>query len=231
MSKPRFTATAGGNGRVGNDLVGEGFGAGKKFGGGHHLIHQADSEGFIGLYHVAGEKNLQGAAFADKARQALRAAIAGDDSELDFRLTEVGILRGNSHRTGQSQFAAAAESKAIYGGDDGLAAVFNQGKQGLAALGKRLCFNRAEPCKIIDVGAGDERFLAIAGEDRDPHLNVIADGLKGTSELLHGLDVERVEYLRAGNGYECNLISFFVPKVFKGQKRSHDGASLSDPRV
>ena len=60
-------------------LCGEGFGAGQQFGGGQHFVDQADAEGFVGLDHVAGEHDLQGAALADEARQALRATVAGDD--------------------------------------------------------------------------------------------------------------------------------------------------------
>jgi hypothetical protein len=57
---------------------------------------------------------------ADAAREALRAAEAGDDAEVDLGLAEACALSaGVDEIAGQRELAAAAEREAVDGGDDG----------------------------------------------------------------------------------------------------------------
>ena len=49
---------------------------------GHDLVGQAEAERFLSVDHVAGQDQLEGLALPDDARQALRAAPAGDDAQV-----------------------------------------------------------------------------------------------------------------------------------------------------
>src|SRR2546421_306593 len=49
-----------------------------------HLVDDADPLGLVGLHGASGQDQLGGARLADQAWQALRAAIAGYEAELDL---------------------------------------------------------------------------------------------------------------------------------------------------
>ena len=73
----------------------------------------------------------------------------------------------------------------------------------------------SESGEFVDVGTGNEGFFAFAGEDGNAHIVVIAHGLEGAAEFLHGGGIECVEHLGTRNGDECDLIFLFVTQVFK----------------
>ena len=173
---PRWTASqavADGERGVGDDFGGEGFGAGQELGGGHDLIDQADAEGFGGVDHVSGEEDFEGAAFADEARQALGASVAGDESEFDFRLAEAGGVGGEADGAGEGELAAGSEGEAVDGGDDRLAAGFDEREDGLAAGGESGGRGGVQRGEFGDVGTGDEGLVAFSGEDGDAHVVVL----------------------------------------------------------
>ena len=90
-------------------------------GGGHHPRHQAGALGLGGVHHAAGQDHVHGLGLADRARQALRAAHARHDAELDLGLAELGGVGGDDDVAHHRQLAAAAERKARDRGDDRLA--------------------------------------------------------------------------------------------------------------
>ena len=76
-------------------------------------VHEPDAERFVGVHRAAGQDHLQRARLADRARQALRAAVAGDQPELDLGQSHLRVARGEAERAGERQLEAAAESVAV----------------------------------------------------------------------------------------------------------------------
>ena len=73
--------------------------------------------GLGGVEAPAGEHQLHRPLLADRARQPLGAAAAGDDPERDLGLAELGRLGGDDQVADQRQLAAAAERPARDRGD------------------------------------------------------------------------------------------------------------------
>ena len=92
---------------------------------GHDARHKARALGFRRIHHPAGQYQIHRLRPADRARQALRAAHAGNDAERDFRLAELCRLRCNDEITHHRHFAAAAKRKAADRSDDRLAGIGN----------------------------------------------------------------------------------------------------------
>ena len=82
-----------------------------------HAVDEAELERFLGEDRVADQVHLERLVGADEPRQALRAAEAGDDAELDLRLAEQRRARGDAHVAGHRQLAAAAEREPVDGRD------------------------------------------------------------------------------------------------------------------
>src|SRR5882672_283555 len=72
----RFQRELYGDRRVGGDLLQDRLGASDEIGRGDDFVDEANAIGFLGRDRLAGENELQRAALADQARQALRAAAA-----------------------------------------------------------------------------------------------------------------------------------------------------------
>ena len=60
-----------------------------------------------------------------------------------------------------------------------------------------------------DVGAGDERLLARAGQDDDANFGVILDGRECLLQLLHGRHVQRVQNLGPVDGDVSDVVFRF----------------------
>src|SRR5712672_2549186 len=90
---------------IGDDFFGHRFGGGQQFRRLVSVIDQADMLRFLGRNHFAGEAKFMRDAFAAQPRQALRAAVTGNDAELHFGLPELGGLAGQANRAGERKFA------------------------------------------------------------------------------------------------------------------------------
>ena len=77
----------------------------------HDAADQAGALGLGGVHHAAGQRHVHGLGLADGARQALRAAGAGNDAELDLGLAEARVVGGDDEVAHHRQLAAAAERK------------------------------------------------------------------------------------------------------------------------
>src|ERR1051326_2842951 len=161
----------------------------------YDFIHQPDAVRLLRGNHFSREQDLHGQPRAYKPRKALRAAIAGNNAELDLRLAELGIFAGQAHGAGHGNFTSAAEGKAIDAGDYRLAEVLNQVERGLALVRVCLGFYRIVLRELVDVGAGDERLLARTGENDDTNLLILFQFAKHLPQLLHGGHVEGVQHL------------------------------------
>ncbi len=125
-----------------------------------------------GVHHAAGQDQVHRLRLADRVRQPLRAADAGNDAELDFRLAEFGVVGGDDEIALHGKLAAAAERKAGDRGNDRLARLRDAvpGRREIAEedVGEFLVRH------LLDVGAGRKRLLR-AGDD---HAADIAVGLE-----------------------------------------------------
>src|SRR5258708_1499590 len=112
--------------RIGRDLRQDRLCARDEIRRRHNLVDEADAMRLLGADRPAGKNELQRAALSDQARQALRAAGAGQQAELDFGLAELRRLRGDPEGAGERRLAAAAEREAVHRGDHGFAEVLDQ---------------------------------------------------------------------------------------------------------
>ena len=76
---------------------------------------------------IAGQDDLQRPLCTDDARQALRAAGAGNDAQLDLGQGHLRRFICGAIVTRQRQFQAAAEGRRMQGRDDDLGEVFDPG--------------------------------------------------------------------------------------------------------
>ena len=177
--------------------------AGDRFGGLHRLVHQArrrhhardETRAFRlrGIHHAAGEIEIHRLRLADRARQALRAADARNDAELDLGLAELRVVRRDDHVAHHRELAAAAERKARDRRDHRLAhprhAIPVAGEIALEGVHVGLALH------LLDVGAGRERLLA-AGQDHAGDLLVRLERVDRGGQFLVEPGVERIERLR-----------------------------------
>src|SRR5882724_10558967 len=108
-------------------------------------------------------------------RQSLRAAAAGDDAEVDFRLTESRGLRCNDDVAAHCQFTAATKGETANGSDDrfgDLVDFIAIGEPFLNSFVKRSTLRH-----FLDVRPGGENFFS-ARDDDHPNFSVLI-------ELLH----------------------------------------------
>ena len=96
----------------------------------------------------------------DQPRQPLRAAGAGDQAELDLRQAELRRRHGDAVMADQRDLEAAAERRAVDGGDDRLRRVLDR------ALRLRQADAAERLAEFGDVGAGDEGAAAADQHDR-----------------------------------------------------------------
>ncbi len=103
---------------------------------------------------------------ADQARQALRAAGARQEAQLDLRQRDLRARDGHAVMTGQSQFETAAHTDTIDAGNHGLAQSFDRASE----RGKIRLRQRLGPTELADVGAAGKAL-------RRTHQNDCLDGV------------------------------------------------------
>jgi hypothetical protein len=141
--------------RVGRDLGRQGQGFGQQLGVGQHARDQAVAVGLLGRQAARRQAHVHGLGLADGARQALRAAGAGQQGEPDLGQAEARARAGQHDVAGQGQLAAAAQGQAGDGGDDGLA----HRADGLPVARDELAGQHVHVAGALhlgDVGAGGE---------------------------------------------------------------------------
>ena len=113
-------------------------------------VEQAERVGGGGVERVAADDGGEGGGEADQAGQALGAAGARQEAELDLGQAEFRPRIGDPIVAGECEFEAAAQRGAVDGGDDRRAGGFDPVEQG----GKRRLDGRAG--ELGDVGAAGE---------------------------------------------------------------------------
>ena len=186
---------------VGGDLFEDCLGARDQISGRHDFVDEPDAVGLLRADHLSGEDELQGAALSDQARQALRAAAARKESELDFGLAELRVLHRDPDGASHRRLAAAAERKAIDRRDHRLAEVLDEIEDLLSETAGLLRLERRGMRELADVGARDECFVAGARQDDAAHCRVISRVLECRSQIRPGRRIQGVEHLGPIDGH------------------------------
>lgn len=159
------------------------------------LVHQTDAKSLLGAYRLARHQYLQGAPHSDEPGQALGAAVAGDDSQVDFRLAELRVRRRQTNRTRHSHLATAPESESVDRRNRRLSNGFQIPKNPRAALREPARINGAPARHALDVRAGDEGALARARQYQYLQRVIIPEFRNDASQFVHRIRVQRVQRL------------------------------------
>ena len=136
----------------------------------------------------------------------MRAARTGNNAQLDFRLTEFGVVCRDDEVAHHRQLAAAAECEAADRSDDGLANGpddFPVARDVVALVG----VHETELGHGTDVGPSGKRTLT-AGDDHAADGVVGIEGLERSTEFGHERVVQRVEGFRAVQRDDADLAGF-----------------------
>ncbi|MNF86480.1 hypothetical protein D3C84_689180 [compost metagenome] len=162
-------------GLAGDQLAGVGTGLAKqRLGACRKPVENAQRECAVGADLGAGQRHVECRLGADQPGQALGAAGAGEQSEVDFRQADAGAGFADAVAAGQRQLQAAAQGELADGRDQGLvesgqaqqqAGQVRRGKGGVAA-------------ELADIGAGTEQAVG-AEEDDGAHRGVGSGPLAG----------------------------------------------------
>ena len=147
----------------------------------------------------------------------------GSSAEIDLRLTDPRRVGGDAKRARHRQLAPAAQRVAVDRRDHRLAEILDEiedvlpGERMLAAGRRRL------DGELVDVGPGDERLVAGAGQDDDANGFVAASRSRmARPQLVERGRVERVENLRPVDRDDGDGAVALDQKVVKG----HGGHEL-----
>src|SRR5258706_6550060 len=189
--------------------------------GRHHARDEAGALGFLRVHGARRQAHVHRLCLADRPRQALRAARAGHDAEIDLGLAELRIVGGNDDVAHQRQLVAAAERVTRDSGDHRLANAAQMLPVARNVV-RHVGVHVAEVLHGGDVRAGGERFLVAGDEDRADALIGIV-GIQRLRQLLHQLGVERVEVVRAVERGDAD------PALLLGQDEfiAHDWLTLA----
>jgi hypothetical protein len=165
-----------------------------------HPVHEADAPGLLRRDRRAGEHHLESPPPPHQARKPLRAAVAGDDPQRDLGQPQPGRPRRDPARAGHRDLAAAAEGVAVDGGDDRLAEALDEVAHPVPGLGEGARGLRRQPRELADVGPGDERAVAGAGQHDGPDLVVGPEIGERRGQGGDRLRVQGVEHLRPVDG-------------------------------
>ena len=175
------------------------------------LVHDPHPERLLGGFDLAGEDDVECRARADQPGQSLAATGAGQDAELHFGETELGlgVVGRDAVVARERELEPASETRAMDPHGDGLGEARHAVEQLLPVGGEPLGFGRSgEADELLDVRAGDE-IVALTREEGDPLHGAVAlerrEGrehvvLHGAGDLVDGLalEIERDDGHRAG---------------------------------
>ena len=133
----------------------------------HDAIDQSEPQSLGGTDLLAGQHQLERGPGADETRQALCAAVPGNQAEIDLRLTEFRRVRRDTKRARHRELTAAAERETIDGGDCRFAEVLEEIEDALATKGLFASSRGRLLRQLVDVGAGNERLVASSGDHDD----------------------------------------------------------------
>ena len=165
-------------------------------GRGHDPVDEAETIRLLGADLLSGQKELEGSACANQAREALRAAVTGDEPEVDLGLAELRRLGRDAERAGHRELAPAAERIAVDRGNGRLAQMLDQVEHLLAADRSLTPARRRLPGQLVDVCPGDERLLPRPGDDHHTHGVIVSKRGKRLVQLVEGLRAHGIQDAR-----------------------------------
>mmetsp|Transcript_1261 Transcript_1261/g.3657 ORF Transcript_1261/g.3657 Transcript_1261/m.3657 type:complete len:404 (+) Transcript_1261:1128-2339(+) len=212
------------------DRLGRGQGLVQQLVGRHDARHQAGALGLGGAHHAGRQQQVHGLALAHRTRQALGAAGARHDAQLDFGLAELGAVGRDDEVAHHRQLAAATQRKAGYRGDDRLAHV----QDGLPVLRDQAApEGRGEGVGQHgrDVGTGREGALG-AGQHNGADAVIGVEGQQGFAQFVHQLVVQRIQGLGPVQRDQAGLARAVAvdggQDAFIGHGEGLRGVSLAD---
>ena len=126
--------------------------------------------------------------------QALCAAGAGQQAQLDFRLPHLGVGRHDAQVTSHAHLHAAAQRQPVDGRNGRLTQILDGAQAGVQA--RREFFGpprRQQTRKFLDVETGAEGPFAGAGDYRHLHFRVAGQTAETRRKFLHHLRVQHVQ--------------------------------------
>src|SRR5258706_1164214 len=153
----------------------------------HHLIDQSQVECFLGADLLPGENHVERIGQSDSARQPLRSARAGNQSQLDLGQAEhrSGMICGDAIMTGERRLESAAETSSVYRRDDWNAKLLDRIEKHLPIPAQSFGVARGpELEKLLDIGAGDPHVGFAAHKHRRVHSGVALEPADQRDELV-----------------------------------------------
>ena len=153
----------------------------------------------LGAEDAAGQQQPHRELERHLPRQPVDAAGAGEQADARLRQPEAGMVGGDDDVARERQLEAAADGDAVDRGDHRLRAVevARDAPERRPRVALDVTAVGRPRGRDLEVVAGAERPLARPGEDRDPHVGVVAEVLPDLGELEVGLEVQRVHHLGA----------------------------------
>src|SRR5580704_13690346 len=205
---------------VRSDLLQDGFGARDQISRRDDFVDEADPIGLLRADHFSGQNELQGAAFADQAWQALRSASARNEPECDFRLTKFRGVDRDPDGAGHRRLAAAAERKAVDGRDNRLAEILDQIEDVLPETAGLFGLERRDLRELADVRPRNERFVTRSRQDHATYCSVVPGIFECRSQVLPGWRIQGVEHPGPINRHIGDGVPFLVQDVVECERRS-----------
>src|SRR5262249_52804990 len=157
-------------------------------------MHEPDALRLFGADRAPRQDQLERPRLADDSRQALGAAVARDQAELDLRKPELRVRRGEAEGRCQRELEPAAERVAVDDRDRGNRQRIQLRENRLAALYAPPLLREIAAAKLLDVGAGAECLAAGAGDHERANAH-LGDRIERTVDLLEKSERQRVERL------------------------------------
>ena len=188
--------------------------------GGRDFADHAHAQGFGRTEHPSGHDQQHRPLTADEPRQFLRAATAGQDSDLHFGQAELCTLARDNNVRAQSEFEASPEGEPLHCGDYGLGAVHDRAPVFLHIA--RHDLDRPRFGHFADIGAGRKGNVRSRHNDA-AHLAVGTAPGDLVGKPHADIEVERIADLRTIDPEDDDVLC----RVFneQGFRSGHDNQS------
>ena len=166
------------------------------------LVDKADRGRRLGRYAAPTEDQIERIAHAlgpapvgEQAREALRAAIAGEQPQADFGLAKARHGLGHAVMARERKLHAPAQRHALHRRDAGLAHALDRAEGEVRVVGEHhRLVDRVDLLQhLADVGTGDEGRGALAGEHHRHDIVVAREGRGDQHQLVDRALVERID--------------------------------------
>ena len=200
--------------RLAHDLLRQFFAGRHEFFRLYDFLNKTDASGFLCADDIRRVDQILGHAFANQSGESLGAAESRNQTQTDFRLSELRLCGCDADIARHGQLAAAAQRKTIHRCDDRLADVLNEVHCPVSCLCENSCLDGVELCHFRNVSACDEGS-AFTCQDRYSGSLISIEFCKSIIELCKDFAVERVERFRSVDRDIRDSVFDFVFQCFK----------------